>query len=356
MPHLFDQLKIKDITLKNRIGVSPMCQYSSEDGHATDWHLVHLGSRAVGGAGLVIAEATAVESRGRISPADAGLWQDSQIEPLQRIARFIKQQGSVAGVQLAHAGRKASAATPWEGGRHLNLDQGGWDIIAPSALPFGDTLTKVPIEMSPADIKNVVNSFRLATKRALEAGFEWLEFHSAHGYLSHSFLSPLSNKRSDQYGGSLENRMRFACDTVSAMRDAWPERLPFSVRLSCSDWIEGGWTLDDSVFLAGEFKKLGVDLIDCSSGFVVPGIKEYPIGTGWQVPLSERIRQEAKILTATVGLITAPAQADEIIRNGRADIVLLARQMLRDPYWPYHAAGMLGKECALPVQYERAAK
>ncbi len=352
MPNLFDSLKIKDISLRNRIGVSPMCQYSSEDGHATDWHLVHLGSRAIGGAALVIVEATAVDPYGRISPQDAGLWQDSQIEPLSRINKFIKSHGSVSGIQLAHAGRKASAARPWEGGQHLNANQGGWNIIAPSANAFGDTLDKVPAQVSKDDIKAVTEAFRTATKRALTAGFEWLEFHSAHGYLSHSFLSPLSNFRTDEYGGTLVNRMRFALETVSAMRAEWPERLPFSVRLSCTDWDEAGWTLDDSVILASELKKLGVDLIDCSSGFVNPGIKNYPFGTSWQVPLSDRIRNEVGILTAAVGLITSPPQADEIIRNGRADIVLLAREMLKDPYWPYRAAKTLGKECKLPVQYE----
>ncbi len=343
MPRLFEPLTIRDVTLRNRIGVSPMCQYSSVDGVAGDWHLVHLGSRAVGGAGLVIAEATAVEPRGRISPGDAGLWSDGQIEPFARAMRFVKQHGAVPGVQLAHAGRKASAARPWEDrGRHLANDEGGWDIIAPSAIPFGDNQNKTPREMSLDDIRQVRKAFVEATHRARSAGCEWLELHCAHGYLAHSFYSPISNHRSDAYGGGFDNRVRFAVETAAAMREVWPERLPMSVRLSCVDWVEGGWTLDDSVELARRLKACGVDLIDCSSGFITPEYKQIPFGPGFQVPLAERIRAEAQIATAAVGMITTPQQADEIIERQQADVVLIGRAALDDPYWPAHAARALG--------------
>lgn len=338
MPRLFDPLKIKDITLRNRIGVSPMCQYSSNDGMANDWHLVHLGSRAVGGAGLVMAEATAVEARGRISPSDAGLWSDRQIEPLARITKFVKEHGAAPGIQLAHAGRKGSAARPWEGDNSLSDEEGGWETIAPSPLAFGEKLWRSPKEMTLSDIKDVQRAFVDATKRALEVGYQWLELHAAHGYLCHSFYSPLSNHRTDAYGGSFENRIRFVLDTVASMREAWPENLPFSARLSCSDWIEGGWTIEESVELSKKLKESGVDLIDCSSGFGTPDHKKYPFGPGWQVPFAETIRREAGIATMAVGLITDPAQADEIIIKEQADVALLAREMLRDPYWPYRAA------------------
>jgi 2,4-dienoyl-CoA reductase-like NADH-dependent reductase (Old Yellow Enzyme family) len=356
MAQLFDPFTLRSVTLRNRVGVSPMCQYSSENGHATDWHLVHLGSRAVGGAGLVIAEATAVTPEGRISPQDAGLWQDSQIEPLARITRFVKAHGAVAGIQLAHAGRKASSARPWEGGGHLDDKSGGWPTLAPSAVPFGGDLPKVPKEMTAADIERVKTAFRQATVRALQAGYEWLEFHAAHGYLAHSFYSPLSNQRTDAYGGSFDNRIRFVMETARIMRSAWPERLPFTVRLSCTDWTPGGWTLEESVELSKRLKAEGVDLIDCSSGFVTPDISHAPFGPGFQVPLSEAIRKEAEVATAAVGYITDAAQADEIIRNGRADIVLLAREFLREPYWPVRAARSLHKKNGpvLPVQYGRA--
>ncbi|MFZ5865608.1 MAG: NADH:flavin oxidoreductase/NADH oxidase [Thermodesulfobacteriota bacterium] len=338
MPQLFDTLRIKDVTLRNRIGVSPMCQYSSHNGMANDWHLVHLGSRAIGGAGLVIAEATAVEPRGRISPQDAGLWSDEQIEPLARITSFVKEFGAVPGIQLAHAGRKGSAARPWEGDNSLADDEGGWEIIAPSPLAFGYKLWRVPKEMDRSDIETVKNAFRDATKRALDVGYQWLELHAAHGYLCHSFYSPLSNHRTDEYGGSFENRIRFVLETVSVMREAWPENLPFSVRLSCSDWVEGGWTIQEAIELSKKLKERGADMIDCSSGFGTPDHKKYPFAPGWQVPFSEAIRKQAEIATAAVGLITEPVQADEIIRKEQADVVLLARQMLRDPYWPYRAA------------------
>ena len=353
MTHLFDPYQIKDITLRNRIGVSPMCQYSSIDGVATDWHLVNLGSRAVGGAGLIIAEATAVEPRGRISPGDAGIWADKHIEPLYRINKFVKEQGAVPAIQIAHAGRKASTARPWEGSQSLKDDEEGWETIAPSAIAFGDEVWRTPKEMTREDIKDVQNAFRAATVRSLEAGYEWLELHFAHGYLGHSFYSPLSNKRTDEYGGSFENRIRFIIETTRAAREVWPERLPFTARLSCSDWVEGGWTIEDSVELAKKLKAEGVDLIDCSSGFISADYKNYPFGASWQVPFSEAIRQQAEIATAAVGSITQAMQADEIIRNNRADIVLLAREMLRDPYWPYHAAQELHKKdvATLPVQY-----
>ncbi len=338
MPSLFDPLKIKDVELRNRIGVSPMCQYSSHDGVANDWHLVHLGSRAVGGAGLVMAEATAVEPRGRISPNDAGLWNDLQIEPLAQITNFVKKMGAVPGIQLAHAGRKGSAARPWEGDNSLSDREGGWEIIAPSPLAFGGKLWRVPKEMTLADIQHVQRAFVDATKRSIEVGYDWMELHAAHGYLCHSFYSPLTNHRTDEYGGSFENRIRFVLETAAKMREVWPENLPFSVRISCSDWVQGGWNIEDSIELSKKLKEHGVDIIDCSSGFGTPDQKKYPFGPGWQVPFSEAIRSQAKIATMAVGLITEPDQADEIIRKEEADIVLLARQMLRDPYWPYRAS------------------
>ena len=283
MPHLFDPLKIKDITLRNRIGVSPMCQYSSNDGMANDWHLVHLGYRAVGGAGLVMAEATAVEPRGRISPNDAGLWSDRQIEPLARITKFVKEHGAVPGIQLAHAGRKGSAPRPWEGDNSLSDEEGGWEIIAPSPLAFGGKLWRVPKEMTLSDVKDVQMAFVDATKRALEVGYQWLELHAAHGYLCHSFYSPLSNHRTDAYGGTFESRIRFVLETVSSMREVWLDSLPFSVRISCSDWVEGGWTIEESIELSKKLKEYGVDIIDCSSGFGTPDHKKYPFAPGWHV-------------------------------------------------------------------------
>src|ERR1039457_3805234 len=354
-PHLFQPLTIKSVTLRNRIGVSPMCQYSSDDGVATDWHLVHLGSRAVGGAGLVMAEATAVSPGGRITPGDAGIWADKHVEPIARINRFVKAHGAVPGIQIAHAGRKASAARPWEGGAHLADDAGGWPTIAPSALPFGDDLKKVPRVMSEADIVRVQNHFVAAAKRSLAAGCEWLELHSAHGYLSHEFLSPLTNQRTDKYGGNFENRIRFLLETARAVRAVWPERSPLTVRISCTDWVKGGWDIEQSIELARRLKAEGVDLIDCSSGGTVPDAK-IPVGAGYQVPFAERIRREAGMATAAVGFITEPKQADDIIRNGQADLVLLARELLREPYWPLKAARVLGHKDlpATPAQYGRA--
>ncbi len=354
--HLFSPFTLREITLKNRIGVSPMCQYSSEDGFANDWHLVHLGSRAVGGAGLVIVEATAVSPEGRISPKDLGIWQDEHIPELTKITTFIKQHGAAPGIQIAHAGRKASTATPWQGGGSLTAEQGAWETIAPSALSFGGDISHVPQAMEQTDINKVIADFVAAAKRAQQAGFQWLEIHAAHGYLLHSFLSPLANKRTDKYGGSLENRARLLYEVATAVRKAWPEKFPLAVRLSCTDWIAEGFTLDESVEVAKQLKLIGVDLVDCSSGFVVPDISTYPFGAAWQVPLSHRIREEADIATAAVGSITEATHADAIIRNGEADIVLLAKQLLRDPYWPYHAAVQLKQNdpIILPRQYARA--
>lgn len=353
--HLFTPLTLKSVTLRNRIGVSPMCQYSSEDGLANDWHLVHLGARAAGGAGLVVAEATAVSAEGRITPGCAGIWADEHIEPLARINRFLKAQGAVAAIQLAHAGRKGSASRPWEGDVHLADTEGGWTTLAPSALAFGDGLSKVPVAMTGPDIERVQRAFVAAAERALAAGYEWLELHSAHGYLSHEFLSPLTNQRLDAYGGDFENRIRFLLETTRAVRALWPERLPLGVRLSCTDWMPGGWDLEQSIELARRLRSEGVDLIDCSSGGLVPDAW-IPVGPGFQVPFAERIRREAGIATAAVGLITAASHADEIVRNGRADLVLLARELLRDAEWPLRAARELGLGAALPppAQYARA--
>lgn len=355
MSHLFESFPLKSVTLRNRIGVSPMCQYSSVDGLMDDWHLVHLGSRAVGGAGLVIAEATAVTPAGRITPGDAGIWSDAHVEPLARVNAFIKAHGAVPGIQLAHAGRKASAARPWEGGDHLADDAGGWPVIAPSAVAFGDGLDKVPHAMTAADIVEVQQAFVAAARRSLASGVEWLELHSAHGYLSHQFLSPLSNHRTDNYGGSFDNRTRFLVETTRAVRAVWSDGLPLTVRISATDWVEGGWDLEQSVELARRLKTEGVDLIDCSSGGAVPHAK-IAAGPGYQVPFAERIRRDAGIATAAVGLITDPAQADAIVRVGQADVVLLAREYLRDAYWPAHAAKVLGQKAALPApkQYARA--
>jgi 2,4-dienoyl-CoA reductase-like NADH-dependent reductase (Old Yellow Enzyme family) len=352
MPGLFDPLTLRGRTLRNRIGVSPMCQYSSIDGLATDWHLVHLGSRAVGGAALVMVEATAVESRARISPHDMGLWSDAHIEPLQRIARFIREQGAAPGIQLAHAGRKASRARPWEGDVPLADDAGGWPIIGPSPMPFSPG-SRVPAAMSRDDIRSVQEAFRAAASRAREAGFSWLELHAAHGYLCHSFYSPLTNHRDDQYGGGFENRVRFTKETLAAIRSVWPDDLPVSVRLSCTDWIDGGWTLEDTVAMARILRETGADLIDCSSGGIVAGAA-VPVGAGYQTPFAEAVRR-AGIPSAAVGMITDPMQADEIIRNCRADLVFLAREELRNPYWPIRAARELGQMDRMPIppQYVR---
>jgi len=351
--HLFSPLPLRSVTLRNRIGVSPMCQYSAADGVANDWHFVHLGSRAVGGAGIVIAEATAVAPEGRITPGCLGLWSEKHIEPLARITKFVKEQGAVAGIQIAHAGRKASAALPWNGGAHLSAGQGGWETIAPSAIPFGGDLPKAPRAMTETDIARVQNDFVATARRALAAGFNFLELHAAHGYLFNEFLSPLANHRTDEYGGSFENRIRFLLDTARAVRKVWPENLPLAVRLSAIDWKEGGWQIEDSIALAKLLKTEGVDLVDCSSGGVVPDAK-ITVAPGYQVPFAEKIRRDADISTAAVGFITEARQADDIVRSGRADLVLLARQMLAEPYWPAHAAKALGHQLTPPNQYARA--
>ena len=351
---LFDELQIRDVRLENRIAVSPMCQYSSEDGLATDWHLVHLGSRAIGGAALVVVEATAVLPEARISPQDSGIWSDAHIEPFARITKFIHSQGSVAGIQLAHAGRKASTVRPWDGTGKLGVNEGGWsDVVAPSAIPFAPNYPQ-PAAVTTGRITAIVESFGKAAQRALDAGFRVLEIHSAHGYFLHEFLSPLSNRRSDQYGGSFENRTRIVREVVAKVRRSWPERLPLFIRISATDWVEGGWDIEQAVELARTLRPLGVDLVDCSSGGNVADAK-IPIAPGYQVPFAERIRRDAGVLTGAVGMITDARQADEIIRGGQADLVLLAREMLRDPYWPLHAAAQLGKPISWPAQYLRAA-
>jgi 2,4-dienoyl-CoA reductase-like NADH-dependent reductase (Old Yellow Enzyme family) len=347
---LFAPLTIRGVNFRNRIAVSPMCEYSSEDGFANDWHLVHLGSRAVGGAALVLTEASAVEARGRITPADLGIWKDEHISKLSQITAFIKKQGAVPGTQLAHAGRKASCRIPWEGGSPIPAGEDGWQTVAPSAVPFreGDP---VPKELKVAEVHEIVQKFADAAHRALAAGFEVIEIHAAHGYLLHEFYSPLSNRRNDEYGGSFENRIRLTLQVAKTLRAIVPG--PLFVRISSTDWKEDGWTLDDSVKLAQQLRGLGVDLIDCSSAGLVPDAK-IKIGPAYQAPFAERIRKEADIPTGAVGLITDPTQANQIVQSGQADIVLLARQMLRDPYWPLHAAQVLKTPLDPPVQYLRA--
>jgi 2,4-dienoyl-CoA reductase-like NADH-dependent reductase (Old Yellow Enzyme family) len=352
MTHLFTPLTIKDITLRNRIGVSPMCQYSYTDGFSNDWQLVHLGARAAGGAGLIIAEATAVEARGRITPYDVGIWRDEQIEPLAQMTAFVKVQGTVPGIQIAHAGRKASVQRPWDGGNPLPIENSlAWPVVGPSPLAFSDGF-QVPHELSVAEIHEIEQKFVEAAKRTLAAGFDWLEIHAAHGYLLHEFYSPLSNQRTDEYGGSFENRIRFTVETVQAVRKVWPERLPLTIRISGTDWVEGGWDVPQSVELAKVLKKEGVDLMDCSSASNVPHVK-IPVGPGYQVPIAEAVRKETGLLTAAVGLITEPKQADEIIRSGKADIVLIGRESLRNPNWPIRAAQELEQPLPVPPQYTR---
>ncbi len=364
MPALYAPLPLRSLTLRNRIGVSPMCQYSSTDGFADDWHLVHLGARAVGGAGLVMAEASGVTAAGRITPGDLGIYDDRHVGMLSRIAGFIAKQGAVPAIQLAHAGRKASATKPWDGGKPL-AGPAAWTTLGPSAVPY-DTGWPAPTAATADDLRAVVAAFAAAARRALDAGFQVVEIHGAHGYLLHSFLSPLSNQRNDAYGGSLENRCRLLLEVVAAVRAVWPERLPLFVRLSCTDWMEGdrrqrlegavpSWDIGESVVLAGWLKAAGVDLVDCSSGGLHPQ-QQIPVGAGYQVPFAERIRREAGIATAAVGMIVDPAQADQIIRNGQADLVLMAREFLRDPYWPLrHAADVhAAKGLPIPIQYGRA--
>ncbi|MDB5102403.1 MAG: namA [Fibrobacteres bacterium] len=354
MASLHDPFALRGVTLRNRIGVSPMCQYSSVDGFADDWHLVHLGSRAVGGAGLVITEATAVSAEGRISAADLGIYDDRHVEMLTRITRFIAAQGAVPGMQLAHAGRKASTARPWDGGKPVPVSAGGWQPIGASAIPF-DKSSPTPRAMDEADMARVKDEFRMAARRAAQAGFAWIELHAAHGYLLHGFLSPISNQRTDRYGGPFENRIRFPLETIEAVRAVWPGDRPLAVRLSCTDWVEGGWDIEQSVAFSGLLKEAGVDLIDCSSGGTVSQAP-IPVSPGYQVPFSARIRQDAGIATSAVGLIAKADQAREIIAKGEADLVFLAREFLRDPYWPLRNADIAeGKRNpAPPVQYGRA--
>jgi len=359
MAGLLDEFLLKDVVLRNRIAVSPMCQYSSENGFPNDWHFVHLGSRAVGGAGLVVVEATAVSPEGRISPADSGIWLDDHVPPLARISHFLKQYGAVPGIQLAHAGRKASANKPWEGDDHIETGHGGWDTIAPSPVAFGANLPKVPREMNVQEIARIQDAFVAAAKRALAAGFEWLELHFAHGYLAHQFYSPLANHRTDAYGGSFDNRIRFLLETLAAVRKVWPERLPLTVRLSVTDWIAGGVTVEESIELVRRLKAAGLDLLDVSQGFVTPDISKVPWGPGFMIPVASRIRRETGVPTAVGWMITDPHQANEAVRDQHTDLVLLARELLRDSYWPYHAAVKLGSEKAetiLPIQYARAVK
>jgi 2,4-dienoyl-CoA reductase-like NADH-dependent reductase (Old Yellow Enzyme family) len=349
---LFQPIQLREISVRNRIFVSPMCMYCSQDGMPTDWHLVHLGSRAVGGAGMVIVEATAVSPEGRITPDDSGIWSDEHARAFSRITRFIKEAGAVPAIQLAHAGRKASTDAPWRGGRPLSSSQRGWQPIAPSAIPF-DAGYPTPTAMSAADVDTIVHHFVAAAHRALAAGFDCVELHMAHGYLLHEFLSPLSNQRTDDYGGSLANRMRLPLRIAQAVRQAWPARLPLLARLSVTDWTEGGWDLPQSIELSKSLKSIGVDMIDCSSGALVPRA-QMPIGPGYQVPFARAIRRDAAIPTGAVGMITTPEQAEQILADGNADVILLARQLLRDPYWPLHAAAALGEKPAWPRQYERA--
>ncbi|MFV9506680.1 MAG: NADH:flavin oxidoreductase/NADH oxidase [Oscillochloridaceae bacterium umkhey_bin13] len=352
MSHLFAPLTIGGVTLRNRIGMSPMCQYSAVDGYPTDWHVTHLVSRAVGGAGLIMLEATAVSPEGRISPQDLGLWEDGQIEPLARIARQISEAGAVPAIQLAHAGRKASTARPWDGGTGLGPDQGGWPVVGPDARPFSATYP-TPQALDLAGIEAVQAAFVAATQRAVVAGFRWIEIHAAHGYLFHSFLSPLGNQRDDAYGGDLAGRARMLRETARQMRAVLPAGVALTARLSCSDWHEHGLTIEDTVQVARWLADDGVALIDCSSGGIAPGIS-IPLGEGYQVPFAATIRRETGIPTAAVGMITRPAHADALVREGEADLILLGRELLREPYWPRRAAAELGQEFPTPPQYLRA--
>lgn len=351
MSSLFTPLSIKSVTIKNRIGVSPMCQYSSEDGFANDWHLVHLGSRAVGGAGLIIAEASAVSPEGRITPSDLGIWKDEHIDYLKKITTFIYKNGSVAGLQLAHAGRKASCRSPWDGGTQISPAEGGWQTLAPVAVPFREA-DNPPEELNLPGIRKVIEDFRDAASRAFAAGFKVIEIHAAHGYLINEFLSPLINNRKDEYGGTFENRILLLLQIIESVKSVWPENLPLFVRISATDWTDGGWNIDDSVRLARILQDCGVDLVDCSSGGMVPQAK-IVTGPGYQVPFAQALKSTG-ILTAAVGMITSVKQAEEIISAGKADLVFLAREYLRDPYFPLHAAKELGSEIEWPVQYQRA--
>jgi 2,4-dienoyl-CoA reductase-like NADH-dependent reductase (Old Yellow Enzyme family) len=353
MAHLFEPFTLRGLTLRNRVAVPPMCQYAARDGLAGDWHFVHYGTRAVGGAGLIVVEATAVVPEGRISPADLGLWDDGQIEPLARIVRFAREQGCPLAVQLAHAGRKASVGRGWEAQRTLPAEQGGWPVVGPSPIPFSPEHA-TPAELDTNGIRQVVEQFAAAARRAHAAGFSAVEIHAAHGYLLHQFLSPLSNRRADSYGGGFANRARLAVEVVDAVRAAWPDRLPLIARLSATDWVAGGWTLEETIELCRVLKTRGVDLIDVSTGGTAPDAI-IPDGPGFQAGFAERIRREAAIPVAAVGRITAPAQADHVVRSGQADVVMLGREILRNPYWPWTAAQELGHAPAWPLNYLRAA-
>jgi 2,4-dienoyl-CoA reductase-like NADH-dependent reductase (Old Yellow Enzyme family) len=354
MPNLFTPLEIRGVTLRNRIVLSPMCQYSSEDGFANDWHLAHLGARAVGGAGLLIAEATGVEDRGRITPNCLGIWKDDHIPALRRVTEFIEARGAVAGIQLAHAGVKASRYRPWHPtpNAYVPIEEGGWMPVGPTAIRYGKD-GPVPHELTVAEIRGVRESFTAAARRAVEAGFRVVELHWAHGYLGHSFLSPIMNKRTDGYGGPFDHRVSFLLETVKSVRAEIPEDTPLFVRISATDWVDGGWTLDESVEVSQLLKRAGVDLVDCSSGGAVRRAP-IPVGPGYQVPLAERVRREAEIATGAVGLITEASQADAIIRNGRADVVLMGRQLLREPYWPLRAWAELKGDGPAPIAEEYA--
>lgn len=351
MSRLFTTLRIKDIAIRNRLVISPMCQYSSTGGFANDWHLVHYGSRATGGAGLIIQEATAVSPEGRITPGDLGLYLDEHMEKLTALTRFIKTQGSVPGIQIAHAGRKAGCARPWNGGRQLPVSEGGWQTAAPSAIPFlpGDS---VPHVLDKSGLKKVVSDFVAAARRAHTCGYEVLEIHAAHGYLLHEFLSPITNHRTDAYGGSLENRTRLLREVVASVKTVWPENLPLFVRISATDWVEGGWDVPEAIELSWMLRELGVDMIDCSSGGLVADAR-IPFGPGYQVPFSERIRRETGILTGAVGMITSAHQAEEILQKEQADMILIARASLRDPHFALHVAAELGVDVTWPNQYLR---
>jgi len=351
-PALFSPIQIGDLHIKNRLTVSPMCMYSSEDGFSKNWHLVHLGSRAVGGAGLILTEAASISPEGRITPKDLGIWKDEHIEGLAEIVDFVEAQGTQIGIQLAHAGRKASCAPPWEGGTRVQPENGGWETVAPSAVPFNDN-DPAPIELDKKGINKVISDFKEAAERSYKAGFKLVEIHAAHGYLLHEFLSPLSNKRTDEYGGSFENRSRLVLEVTKEIRKVWPKELPLFVRISATDWADGGWNIEESVKLSKLLKEEGVDLIDCSSGGLIPDAV-IPAEKGYQVGFAERIKREANILTGAVGLIVEPQQAEEILENKKADLILMAREFLRTPYFPLEAAKELKIDLEWPNQYKRA--
>ncbi|MDR1789203.1 MAG: NADH:flavin oxidoreductase/NADH oxidase [Opitutaceae bacterium] len=355
MSHLFSPFKLRSVELRNRVGISPMCQYSAVEGMAKGWHFAHYGSRAAGGAGLVLIEATAVEPRGRITPLDLGIWTDAHAAALGKIAAFISAQGAVPGIQLGHAGRKASCAPPWDGGRQLSDAEGGWRPVGPGRVPFGGGLSRVPWELSEAEIADITAAFAAAARRAAAVGFKWLELHAAHGYLLQSFCSPLTNQRADTYGGTFKNRIRFLMEVVRASREAWPDELPLAVRVSATEWVDGGWSVEDSIALARRLKPKGVDLLDVSSGGNLPDAPIPSHNPGYQTPFAERLRREVEIPVAAVGNITTATLAEDIVASGKADLVLIGRKSLAEPYWPLKASAELGGSPAWPPQYARAA-